>query len=62
MEKKKIIVLGSAGNLGMYFIDYLNENLDMNKYEIIATGRKERYPYDFYKGKYFQLDITKKEV
>lgn len=61
MEKKKIIVLGSAGNLGMYFIDYLNENLDMNKYEIIATGRKEKYPYDFYKGKYFQLDITKKE-
>ena len=61
MEKKKIIVLGSTGNLGMYFIDYLNENLNMNKYEIIATGTKEKYPFDFYKGKYVQVDITKKE-
>lgn len=61
MEKKKIVVLGSAGNLGMYFIDYLNENLDMNKYEMIATGTKKEYPYGFYKGKYIQLDITKKE-
>ena len=61
MEKKKIIVLGSAGNLGMYFIDYLNENLDMDKYEIIATGTKEKYPYDFYKGKYVKVDITKKD-
>lgn len=59
MEKKKIIVLGSAGNLGMYFIDYLNEKLDMEKYEIIATGTKDEYPFEFYKGKYVKLDITK---
>lgn len=61
MEKKKIIVLGSAGNLGMYFIDYLNKNLDQNQYEVIATGTKQEYPYEFYKGKYIQLDITKVE-
>lgn len=61
MEKRKIIVLGSAGNLGMYFIDYLEKYLDMEKYEIIATGTRESYPYEFYKGKYIQLDITKKE-
>jgi len=61
MEKKKIIVLGSAGNLGMYFMDYLNENLDMDNFEMIATGTKPEYPYEFYKGKYIQLDITKKE-
>jgi len=59
--KEKIIVLGSAGNLGMYFIDYLMENLDMDKYEILATGRKPEYSFDFYKGEYVQLDITKKE-
>lgn len=61
MEKKKIIVLGSAGNLGMYFIDYLNEKLDMEKYEIIATGTKDEYPFEFYKGKYVKVDITKPE-
>lgn len=58
--KKKIIVLGSAGNLGMYFIDHLLNNLDCEKYEIIATGTKDRYPFDFYKGTYIQLDITNK--
>ena len=61
MEKKKIIVLGSAGNLGMYFMDYLMKNLDMEKYEMIATGTKDKYPYEFYNGKYLKLDITKKD-
>ena len=61
MEKKKIIVLGSAGNLGMYFMDYLNDNLDSKKYEVIATGTKDEYSYEFYKGKYIKVDITKKE-
>ena len=60
-EKEKIIVIGSAGNIGMYFIDYLNQNLDLNKYEIIATGTREEYPYDFYNGKYIQLNINNKE-
>ena len=32
MNKKKIIVFGSAGNLGMYYIDYLQENLDLSKF------------------------------
>lgn len=61
MDKKKIIVLGSAGNLGMYFMDYLMSNLNMEEYEMIATGTKEEYPFDFYNGKYIKLDITKKE-
>jgi len=61
MEKKKIIVLGSAGNLGMYFIDYLLKNLDQDKYEIIATGTKKEYPYEFYQGRYIKLDITNVE-
>lgn len=61
MNKKKIIVLGSAGNLGMYFIDYLIKNLNINEYEIIATGTKPKYPFDFYNGRYIQVDITKKE-
>ena len=61
MEKKKIIVLGSAGNLGMYFMDHLMKNLDTEKYEMIATGTKPEYPYEFYNGKYVKLDITNVE-
>lgn len=60
MGKKKIVVFGAAGNLGMYFIDYLLNNLDMNKFEIIAVGTREKYPYSFYNGKYVQIDISKK--
>ena len=61
MEKKKIIVLGSAGNIGMYFMDHLMKNLDTEKYEMIATGTKPEYPYEFYNGKYVKLDITNVE-
>lgn len=61
MNRKKIIVLGSAGNLGMYFIDYLLEYLNQEKYEIIASGTRDKYPYKFYTGKYVKLNITNKE-
>ena len=56
--KKNVIVLGAAGNLGMYYIDYLLKNLNMEEYEIIATGTKSKYPFKFYNGRYEQVDIT----
>lgn len=61
MGNKKIIVFGSAGNLGMYYIDYLERNLELSKFEIIAVGTKKTYPYKFYKGTYLQIDITREE-
>ena len=61
MEKQKIIVLGSAGNLGMYFIDHLMNELDQEEFEIVAVGRRPKYPFRFYDGAYVQLDITRKE-
>ena len=61
MEKEKIIVLGSSGYLGRYYLDYLQGNLNQDKYEIIATGTKKDYPFDFYKGKYVKLDVTSKD-
>ena len=61
MEKQKIVVFGSAGNLGMYFIDHLLNELNMEKYEIIAVGTREKYPYKFYEGKYIQVDISNEE-
>ena len=50
--KEKIILIGSAGNLGMYMLDYLQEHIDFSKYEIIATGTKKEYPFEFYNGQY----------
>lgn len=61
MKKEYIIVLGAAGNIGMYYIDYLLSNIDNSKYEIIATGLSDEYPYTFYDGTYIKLDITNKE-
>lgn len=62
MEKKKIVVFGSTGNLGMYYIDYLLNNLDLNNYEIVAIGRRDNYPYkDFNPISYYKVDITNKE-
>lgn len=58
MEKKKIIVFGSAGNLGMYFIDHLLNNLNLEEFEIIASGTRPKYPYKFYNGKYIQVNIA----
>lgn len=61
MNKEYIIVLGASGNLGMYYIDYLLNHVDLSKYEIIATDLSNEYSYDFYKGKYVKVDITTKE-
>ena len=57
MKKSNIVVIGASGNIGMYYLDYLLNNLDQEKYNIIATGTKKEYPYTFYNGKYVQLDI-----
>ena len=60
---KKIVVLGSCGNLGMYYIDHLVNNLDLKKYEIVATGRRDEYLFEGYDDKidYYQVDIANKE-
>lgn len=61
MNKKNIIVFGACGNLGMYFIDYLLNNLDLNKFNIIATGTKDKFPYSFGNNiNYYKVDITNK--
>lgn len=54
---KKIVLFGATGNIGAYFVDYCNQNLDLSKYEIVAVGRKQT---DFYKEKgisYINVDL-----
>lgn len=59
--KKKIIIFGATGHLGAYTLDYLYDNIDKRKFEIIATGRKNTDFFDRYNIKYIQVDILKKE-
>ncbi len=61
MKKEYIIVLGAAGNIGMYYLDYLLQHIDNHKYDVIATGLNDKYPYSFYNGAYVELNITNKE-
>lgn len=58
---KKIIVFGATGNTGKYLIEYLIENMDLEQFEIIAVGRKERPVELNEKVSYFAVDITNKE-
>lgn len=56
--KESIIVIGASGNIGKYFLDYLMNHLDLESYDVIATGTRDKYKYSFYNGKYVKLDVT----
>ena len=58
---KKIIVLGATGNTGVYLIDYLNNNIDKNEFEIIAAGRRKTDFFDRWGIKYISVDIADKK-
>ena len=54
---KKIIVIGANGHVGAYTFDYLLSHLDINEYQLIASGRREA-PYYTEKGiDYVQIDV-----
>lgn len=58
---KKIIVFGATGNIGAYFVDYCQQNLNGSEYEVVACGRKET---DFFTQRgirYIQVDVCKQE-
>lgn len=64
MAKKKIVVFGATGTLGLHFVDHLHEMLDHDEWELVATGRKDvRYFGEKYSGDvaYQRLDISKRE-
>ena len=54
---KQILIFGSTGNIGAYFVDYCKTHLNPEEYNVVAVGRKDT---DFYTAKgidYIQLDI-----
>ena len=58
---EKIIIFGATGNIGAYFLDYCMQNLDLEKYELVAVGRKETHFFDDFGIKYLRVDIEKPE-
>lgn len=58
---KKILIFGATGDTGKYFVDYLLKNLDLNKYEILASGSRDTKYFDNVGIKYFKIDITRKQ-
>ena len=60
--KKKIVIFGATGNIGKYFVDYLNSHLNLDEYEIIASGRRNTDWFEKNHVKYYSLDISNKEA
>ena len=61
MNKKKILIFGATGNIGVYLTDYLTEKFKNDDYEIIAVGRRKTDFFDKRGIKYICMDITDKK-
>lgn len=61
MSRKKIIILGATGHVGAYTLDYLLENMDLEKYELIASGRREVTYFIEHGIPYTKLDICNQD-
>lgn len=58
---KKIVIFGSTGSIGAYLTDYLNNDLDFNNYQIIASGRRKTNFFSKMNIQYVPVDINKTE-
>ena len=58
---KKIVIFGATGNIGAYLVDYCNQFINKNEFEIIATGRKKTDFFSKFGIEYIQVDINKNE-
>ncbi len=56
---KKVIIFGATGNIGAYLVDYCDEHINKNEYEVIAVGRKATSFFEKKGIRYIQVDITK---
>ena len=54
---KRVIIFGATGFIGAYLTDYCKQNLDADKYEIIAVGRRKTDFFEKSGIKYIQLDV-----
>lgn len=59
--RNKIIIFGATGNVGSYLTKYAFDFFDRDKYEVIASGRRETDVFEKIGIDYYSVDITKKE-
>lgn len=55
---KKIVIFGATGNVGSYVWRYAREYFDKDKYEIIASGRRETDFFQKHGAQYVSVDIS----
>ncbi len=57
----KIIIFGATGNVGSYVTKYAAEFFEKNKYQVIASGRKNTDVFTPFGAEFIQVDILDKE-
>ena len=57
----KIVVFGATGNIGVYFVDYLQKNVDHIKFSVVAVGRKKTAFFENQGVEYVNVDIRNKD-
>ena len=55
---RKIIVFGATGNIGAYLVDYINEKINKDEYEVIAVGRKATDFFDKQGLRYIRVNLN----
>lgn len=58
--RKKIVIFGAGGTLGLYLVDHLSHLLPTDEWEVIASGRSDIAFFNRYAPlvRYVQADIT----
>ena len=46
--RKKIVIFGAGGTLGLYLVDHLSRLLSADEWEVIASGRSDIAFFDRY--------------
>lgn len=59
--KKKIIIFGASGNVGSFLTLYAKDFFDSQKFDVIASGRRQTGVFEKYGIEYISVDITKPE-
>ena len=61
--RKKIVIFGAGGTLGLYLVDYLANILSADEWEVVASGRSDIAFFDRYAPlvRYVRADITDEE-
>lgn len=58
MNKKKIVIFGATGSTGIYLVDYFLNHINLEKYDIIAVGKRRTNYFQQYGIEYHSVDIT----